>query len=100
MAKTPQTTEDPAEPAQAASPKAKRKRKKARARKAAAPKKNARTKRPYPASSFEDALPLAQAIQTYASGDKVRRLTLLGQMNKSPSSSATRQLITNSNRYG
>jgi hypothetical protein len=59
-----------------------------------------RNLRPYPAASFEDALPLGQAIQTFASGEKVRRLTLLGKMNKSPSSSATRLLITHSSRYG
>ena len=29
----------------------------------------------------------------------MRRLTLLGQLNKSPNSSATRMLITNSSRY-
>src|SRR5262249_20169082 len=74
--------------------------KKAKSKTPNAAEKNGRAKRPYPASSFEDALPIAQAIQTFASGEKVRRLTLLGQLNKSPSSSGTRQLITNSNRYG
>lgn len=56
--------------------------------------------RPYPASSFENALPLANAIQKYASGEKVRRLTLLKQLDKSPTSSATQMLITNSTKYG
>src|SRR5438034_11021335 len=62
--------------------------------------KRAYTKRSYPSSSFEEALPLAQAIQSFASGERVRRLTLLGQLNKSPTSGATRNLISNSTRYG
>lgn len=56
--------------------------------------------RPYPASPFEEALPLGEAIHQFASGEKVRRLTLLKQLNKSPTSSSTRMLITNSSRYG
>lgn len=59
-----------------------------------------RTARPYPASSFNDALPLGDAIMKSAAGDKVRRLTLLQQMDKSPNSSATKMLITNSGKYG
>ena len=59
-----------------------------------------RVPRPYPASSFEDALPLSEAIHQFASGQKVRRLTLLKQLEKSPTSSATRMLITTSSRYG
>lgn len=43
---------------------------------------------------------LASAIQQHAAGQKVRRLTLLSAMNKSPASSATRSLITNSGKYG
>ncbi|RYZ76415.1 MAG: hypothetical protein EOP06_31345, partial [Proteobacteria bacterium] len=62
-------------------------------------KKRTRKTRPYPASSFQDALPLAEAIMKYASGEKVRRLTLLQQMNKSPTSGATKMMITNSGKY-
>ncbi|KAE9646011.1 hypothetical protein [Pseudomonas sp. PB106] len=63
---------------------------------------SARTRRtrPYPASSFEDALSLGEAIMQYAAGEKVRRLTLMQHMNKSPGSSATKMMITNSNKYG
>lgn len=65
-----------------------------------APKQSrSRSPRPYPASSFKEALPLAEAIHQYASGQKVRRLTLLQQMQKSPTSSATQMLITNSGKY-
>src|SRR5215831_5365596 len=59
-----------------------------------------RQNRPYPASSFKDALPLGEAIMRVASGEKARRLTLLQQMDKSPNSSATKMLITNSGKYG
>ena len=42
---------------------------------------------------------MAEAIFR-AAGQSVRRLTLLDQLGKSPSSSATRQWISNGNRYG
>lgn len=58
-----------------------------------------RRERPYPASSFEDALAIGNAIITHAAGDRVRRLTLLEKMQKSPDSSATRMMITNSGKY-
>jgi hypothetical protein len=54
----------------------------------------------FPAASFEEALILANAIQKYAGGQKVRRLTLFDQMKKSPDSEASRQLVVNSNKYG
>ena len=81
--------------------------KKAKTKKTARTKKPAdndsastRTPRPYPASSFKDALPLGEAIMRSAAGDKVRRLTLLQQMDKSPTSSTTKTMITNSGKYG
>lgn len=58
-----------------------------------------RAARPYPASSFNEAAPLGAAIHQYASGQRVRRLTLLKQMQKSPTSGPTKQLITNSGKY-
>jgi hypothetical protein len=58
-----------------------------------------RSARPYPASSFLEALPLGAAIHQHASGQRVRRLTLLKQMQKSPTSGPTKQLITNSGKY-
>jgi hypothetical protein len=65
------------------------------------PKKSrTRSARPYPASSFTEALPLGTAIHQFAAGQKVRRITLLQQMQKSPTSSATQMLITNSGKYG
>jgi len=64
--------------------------------------KQGRTRRTmlFPAASFEEALTIANAIQKHAAGRKVRRLTLFGQMGKSPDSGASRQLIINSNKYG
>jgi hypothetical protein len=56
--------------------------------------------RSFPASTFEDALFLAQAIQQFAAGQKVRRLTLFDSLMKSPDSGDSRQLMTNSSRYG
>src|SRR5260370_4786085 len=76
------------------------KKKSARSRPAKTKKSRTRLARPYPASSFTEALPFAEAIHKYAAGQKVRRLTLLQQMQKSPTSSVTKMLITNSGKYG
>ena len=65
-----------------------------------AKQKRTRVARPYPASSFEEALKLAEAIQKIAAGGKVRRLTLCEQMKISPTSSSTIMLVTNSGKYG
>lgn len=54
----------------------------------------------FPASSFEEALTIPNAIQKYAAGQRVRRLTLFDQLGKSPDSGSSRQLIVNSNKYG
>lgn len=79
--------------------------KKAAAKKTSRAKASSRSKRTrrtnlFPASSFEEALTIANAIQKHAAGQKVRRLTLFGQMGKSPDSGTSRQLIVNSNKYG
>ncbi len=62
--------------------------------------RRSRQARPYPAAPFEEALTLAEAIQKYASGQRVRRLTLLQKMDRSPTSSSTQILITTSGKYG
>jgi len=62
-------------------------------------KRNRRTTL-FPASSFEEALIVPNAIQKHGAGQKVRRLTLFDQMKKSPDSGTSRQLITNANKYG
>lgn len=85
-----------------------RRRKRARVRKAKGSTQSASNKvdgrsgpkRVFPAATFEEALELALAIQRLASGKPIRRLTLFDQLQRSPDSSASRQLITNSHRYG
>ena len=62
--------------------------------------KRKRTPRPYPAVSFREGGTIAEAIFKHASGDKVRRLTLLEKMDRNPTSSSTNMLITNSGKYG
>jgi hypothetical protein len=54
----------------------------------------------FPAVPFEEALTIANAIQKHAAGQKVRRLTLFDSLGKSAESGPSRQLITNSNKYG
>lgn len=63
-------------------------------------KTRSRKTRPYPAFSFEESLPLLDAIWAFAAGERVRRLTLLKGIEKSPTSSRVQNLITNSNKYG
>jgi hypothetical protein len=65
-----------------------------------AKKKGGAAVRPYPVVPFRDATAIADAIFKFASGEKVRRLTLLEKMERNPNSSATRMLITNSSKYG
>jgi hypothetical protein len=64
------------------------------------PQRRTRTPRTYPASSFLEALPLADAIQLRAAGQKVRRLTLFENLGRSADSGSSKQLVTNSVQYG
>src|SRR5205809_1191680 len=78
-----------------------RKRRTKRARsKAAGAGAPARVTRSFPAATFEEALTLAKAIQDIAAGQKIRRLTLFDKLGKSPDSGPSRQLVTNSSKYG
>ena len=63
-------------------------------------KRRTRKQRNYPAWTFEQSLSLAVAIQKFASGEKVNRLTLFKAIEKSPTSSSSQNLITNSTKYG
>ena len=56
--------------------------------------------RAFPNMTFEDALALGIGIQVHGAGQRIRRLTLFDKMGKSPASSTSRALITESNRYG
>lgn len=84
-----------------------KKAKKTRSKKTVKPASNkgdaskSRGSRNFPASTFQDALVVAEAFQKYAAGQtRVRKLTLFDKMGKSPDSGPSRQLITNSSRYG
>ncbi|HUR25270.1 MAG TPA: hypothetical protein VM327_04550 [Candidatus Thermoplasmatota archaeon] len=59
-----------------------------------------RINRPFPSETFEDALEIGNGIQEHASGQPVRRMTLLDKLGKSPDSGPTRALITSSGKYG
>lgn len=62
--------------------------------------KKQRKRQPFPQIPYEDALEIAKAIWTYASGQKIRRLTLFDHLKKSPDSGPSRALITISSKYG
>lgn len=64
------------------------------------PKSASRAKRTFPACAFEDAIEIAVAIQKYAAGQKVRRLTLFDQIGKAPDSGPSRSMVTNARNYG
>jgi hypothetical protein len=59
-----------------------------------------RTSRPFPASSFEEALAFTRQVFEFGSGQPVRRLSLFDHIGKAPESGPSRQLITNASKYG
>ena len=59
-----------------------------------------RPRKPFPLLSIEDTLILPKGILDYGLDGNINRLTLLDKMGRSPSSSATRVLISSSNKYG
>ena len=69
-------------------------------KKDSSPSRKKRTERKFPAITFQETITLADAIQKYAAGQKVRRLTLFEKLDQSPDSNETRQLITSSGQYG
>jgi hypothetical protein len=58
-----------------------------------------RIPKPFPTMPFEECLRIAKAIQEYASGEKIRRITLFDHLQKSPDSGPTKVLIANCNKY-
>ncbi len=77
-----------------------RKRAKKGAKAARANGERKRGRKPYPVVAFADVLPLAEGIWKHNSGQEVVRTTLLTKMGLDPGSQSTRNLITNSNKYG
>ncbi len=64
-------------------------------------KRNRRSPRKrFPLLPFKDTLVLPRGILDYGLDGSINRLTLMGKMGKSPSSSATRVLISSSYKYG
>jgi len=63
-------------------------------------RKRERSNRPFPSTSYEEAEAFAQQVFDFASGNPARRLLLFNHLNKSPESSASRDLITNAAKYG
>lgn len=57
-------------------------------------------RRPFPRHTLEDALQVAQAIQDANNGQPMNRLLLADAMGRTPSSSAFRDLISSSYKYG
>jgi hypothetical protein len=64
------------------------------------PARKPRKERKFPARTFQEALGIAEAIQKYAAGQKVRRLTLFEKLDQSPDSAESKRLITASGQYG
>lgn len=58
-----------------------------------------RQARTFPAMSFKEAMAWPAEILQHGAGKPIRRLTLLDTIQRSPTSSATRALITASNQY-
>ncbi|WP_250514735.1 hypothetical protein [Caballeronia sp. INDeC2] len=67
---------------------------------AAVEKKSARASRPFPACPFEEAVLFAKQMYEFGAGRPVRKITLFDHIGKSPDSGPSRQLITNSGKYG
>ena len=63
------------------------------------PARKPRKERKFPARTFQEALGIAEAIQRYAAGQKVRRLTLFEKLDQSPDTAESRRLITASGQY-
>lgn len=62
--------------------------------------KKARKTSPFASMSAKDCEIIPKSIWKYASGEKIRRLTLFDQLGKSPDSGPSRTLITASSKYG
>jgi len=62
--------------------------------------KKKRMSRQYPAVPFDEPLAFAKQMLEFGIGKQVRRLAFFDHIGKSPDSGPSRQLITNSNKYG
>lgn len=53
----------------------------------------------FPTTPYEECLEIANAIWKFASGQKIRRLTLFNNLERSPDSGPSRGLVTSSSKY-
>ena len=60
----------------------------------------ARRTKPFPTMTFEHVLLLPRSIMDYGVNGEIQRLTLFGKLGRSPTSSSSRALVTNSAKYG
>lgn len=65
-----------------------------------APKRSRGPGKPFPSITFEEAIFLPKSIMEHGFSGEIQRLTLLSELDISPSSSKTRNLISGSYRYG
>jgi len=65
-----------------------------------AKRRRRRSNRPYPPSSFEEAVKFARDVYEFNSGLPVRKLSFFDHLGRSPESSTSRDAITNANKYG
>ena len=56
--------------------------------------------KPFPVMKFEEVLVLPEAVLEHGVNGRIRRLTLFDRLGRSPDSGASRQLITDSGKYG
>ena len=56
--------------------------------------------KPFPVMKFEDVLALSEAVLEHGVNGRIRRITLFDRLHKSPDSGPSRQLITDSGKYG
>ena len=75
-------------------------RKKSVHKKARALRRGRGSERPFPTSSFQDAMEIGVVICRSGIDNKMRRLTIFDELKKSPDSGPSRMLVTNSGKYG
>ena len=63
-------------------------------------KKRSRRNMPFATMCATECVILPEGIWKYASGQKIRRITLFDQIGKSPDSGPSRTMITASSKYG
>lgn len=63
-------------------------------------KKRGRKNMPFATMCASECVVIPEGIWKYASGEKIRRITLFDQLGKSPDSGPSRTMVTASSKYG